>query len=568
MTITPDTKDWTWVVERRCDQCGFDPATVDHGTLPERMRDAAARWPRLLLTHADPAGRPGPTTWSPLEYAAHVRDVAGVMRQRLDLILTGDHPTFPDWDQDRAAVDDGYGDQQPATVLGDLALGWERLAAAYDVVPDDAWERTGERGDGARFTAYTLGLYALHDLEHHAADIAPPRPRPLDVPVSSLRRRSSLKWQLFSQDTLPLWVAEMDARLAEPVEQALVHAARTGDTGYPYGTAYAEAWADFAARRWGWDGLAVERTRVVPDVMQGAMHLVRALTGPGDAVVISPPVYPPFYTFVANTERRVAEAPMGADGRLDLDCLDRVFGEVTRDGRRAAYLLCSPHNPLGTVHTAAELAAVAELAERHGVRVVVDEIHAPLVLPGATFVPYLSVPGTERAFVLLSASKGWNLPGLKAAVAVAGEGGAEELAGLHDEVSYGASHLGVVSHTAALRHGGPWLDELLAQLDRNRAWLGERLPELLPGVTWRPPQATFLAWLDCRGLGLDDATEPQAGDQGTYLGAAKAFLGGGVALSPGTAFGPGGQGRVRLNYATSEEVLAEALQRMSRVLPR
>jgi cystathionine beta-lyase len=568
VTITPDTKDWTWVVQRRCEQCGFDPAAVDRETLPERMRDCAARWPGLLLRHDDPARRPDPGTWSPLEYAAHVRDVAGVMHERLGLILGGDDPTFPDWDQDRAAVDGRYGELDPATVLGQLALGWEQLAAAYDAVPDDAWELTGRRGDGASFTAYTLGLYALHDLEHHAQDVAPPRPRPLDVTEAELLRRRSLKWRAFPEDTLPLWVAEMDAHLAEPVRRTLLHAARTGDTGYPPGTGYAEAWADFAARRWGWDGLAVERTRVVPDVMQGAMHLVAAVTDPGDAVVVSPPVYPPFYSFTANAGRRVVEAPMGADGRLDLDCLDRVFGEVTRGGRRAAYLLCSPHNPLGTVHTAEELTAVAELSERHGVRVVVDEIHAPLVLPGARFVPYLSVPGSERGFALLSASKGWNLAGLKAAVAVAGEAAAEELEALPVEIGHGATHLGLMTQTAALRHGEAWLDELLEQLDANREFLGARLPELLPGVTWQPPEGTYLAWLDCRALGLDDGVAARPGDQRTYLGSAKAFLDGGVALSPGTAFGPGGEGRVRLNFATSQEILGRALERMARAVTR
>src|SRR5690606_11199417 len=250
------------------------PAAVDRETLPERMRDCAARWPGLLLRHDDPARRPDPGTWSPLEYAAHVRDVAAVMHQRLGLILAGDAPTFPDWDQDRAAVDGRYGELDPATVLGQLALGWERLAAAYDAVPEDAWERTGRRGDGAGFTACTLGLHAVHEREHHAQDVAPPRPRPLEVTEAELRRRSSLTWRLFPEDTLALWVAEMGAHLAEPVRRTLLLAAGTGDTGYPPGTGYAEAWADFAARRWGWDGLAGVLRRVGPDVIQGSMPLV------------------------------------------------------------------------------------------------------------------------------------------------------------------------------------------------------------------------------------------------------------------------------------------------------
>jgi cystathionine beta-lyase len=255
--------------------------------------------------------------------------------------------------------------------------------------------------------------------------------------LAQLRMRTSMKWRAHPPDVLPLWVAEMDATLAEPVARALAGAISIGDTGYPSGTAYAEALAAFAAERWGWDGLAVERTALVPDVMLGAVELLKLVTEPGSAVVVNCPVYPPFYPFVEHMGRRVVEAPLTAEHRLDVDALEEAFARATDGGKPAAYLLCSPHNPTGTVHTAAVLAAVADLADRYGIRVVADEIHAPLVLPGAEFTPYLSVPGGSRGMSLMSASKGWNLAGLKAAVAVAGADAAADLARMPEEVGHG-----------------------------------------------------------------------------------------------------------------------------------
>ncbi|CAM2799955.1 MalY/PatB family protein [Streptomyces albus] len=372
--------------------------------------------------------------------------------------------------------------------------------------------------------------------------------------LADLRRRTSMKWRTYEPDVLPLWVAEMDVPLAEPVAEALTEAVRLGDTGYPAGTVYADALRDFARHRWDWD-FPASRTALVPDVMLGIVEVLKLVTGPGDAVVVNCPVYPPFYQFVRHLGRRVIEAPLDAAGRLDPAALESAFARATEGGRRAAYLLCSPHNPTGTVHTEDELADVAARAAARGVRVVADEIHAPLVLPGARHVPYLTVPGSETGFALLSASKAWNLAGLKAALAVAGSAAARELAAMPEEVGHGPSHLGVIAHTAALRHATGWLDSLLAGLDRNRRLLGELLTRLLPGVRHRPGEGTFLAWLDCRALGLGD--DPAA-----------AFLDRGrVALNSGLPFGTGGAGHVRLNLATSPEILQEAVRRMASAVP-
>jgi cystathionine beta-lyase len=371
--------------------------------------------------------------------------------------------------------------------------------------------------------------------------------------LEQLRARTSAKWRRYPPDVLPLWVAEMDVPLADPIVRAVTEAMEMGDTGYPAGSSYAEAIADFAAHRWGWH-LDPRASSYVADVMHGIAALLQLVTEPGDAVVINSPVYAPFYRFTEHIGRRVIEAPLDAEGRIDPSTLEAAFTRATGGGRPAAFVLCSPHNPTGSVHTRTELAAVTELAERHGVRVVADEIHAPLVYAESSYLPYLSLPGTERAFAVHSASKAWNLAGLKAAVVVAGEAAAEELATMPEVVRHGPSHVGIIAHVAALRDGRQWLDRLLGGLDANRRVLGELLAEHLPGVGYRQPQGTYLAWLDCRALALAD--DPA----GVFLERGR------VALVSGPSFGTGGAGHVRLNLATSTEILADAVLRMAAAL--
>jgi cysteine-S-conjugate beta-lyase len=371
--------------------------------------------------------------------------------------------------------------------------------------------------------------------------------------LDQLRRRTSAKWRRYPPDVLPLWVAEMDVALAEPIVAAVTEAMAIGDTGYPSGSTYADAIAEFAAHRWGWE-FDPGTSSNVPDVMHGIVEVLKLVTGNGDAVVVNSPVYRPFYLFVEHMDRRVMEAPLDAAGRIDLATLEAGFTRATEGGRRAAYLLCSPHNPTGTVHTREELSAVIELAAHHGVRVVVDEIHAPIVYPGSTHSPYLSLPGAESAFAMLSATKAWNLAGLKAALVVAGSAAAEDLARMPEEVRHGPSHVGIIAHVAALRHGRQWLDSMLGGLDANRRLLGELLARHLPAVKYREPQGTYLAWLDCRALELPDDPASVFLDRGR------------VALVSGPSFGTGGAGHVRLNIATSPEILGDAVLRMAAAL--
>ena len=391
-----------------------------------------------------------------------------------------------------------------------------------------------------------------------------------ELSLAQLRERTSTKWVAHPCDVIPLWVAELDVPLAPVVADALQAAIATGDTGYPAGTRYAEALTAFARRRWDWDGLDVARTRVVADVMTGIAELLRIVTEPGDDVVIATPVYAPFSAFIEHTGRVPLVAPLGADLHLDIDALDASFARAARRSRRPAFLLCNPHNPTGTVHTRAELEVVASLARRHGMRVLSDEIHAPLVLPGATFTPYLSVDGADDAFALTSASKAFNLAGLKAAVAIAGPAASADLAAIPGALAHGPSHLGVIAHTAALERGGEWLDALLAGLDENRTLLRTLLADNLPEVRMTTPEGTYLAWLDCRALGpFPDEHAEGAGCHGVadLAGPARMFLDRArVALSSGHVYGSGGAGHVRLNYGTSPEILTEAVTRMARAI--
>lgn len=373
----------------------------------------------------------------------------------------------------------------------------------------------------------------------------------LGVPLADLRcNRTSVKWGVHPGDVIPMWIAEMDSSPCPAVVEAVSAAVGRGDTGYALTEAYAVEVASFAEAEWGWAFDPSTTTRVA-DVLTGVTHLLRLFTDEGGPVVVSPPVYNAFYDVVAAAGRQVVEAPLGADSRLDLDRLATVFAEVTAGGRRAAYLLSNPHNPTGTVHSADELAALARAADAHGVRVISDEIHGPLVFAPGTFTPYLSLPGTERGVTVTSASKAWNLAGLKAAIAVPGGEAVTDLRRLHPFVTFGASHLGVIAQTAAFRDGRDWLHRLVRELDGNRQLLAELLAERLPDVDLVEPRSTYLAWLDLRGLGLGD--DPAA----ELLQRAR------VALSSGPTFGSGGRGHARLNFGTSPEIIREAVGRIA-----
>lgn len=374
--------------------------------------------------------------------------------------------------------------------------------------------------------------------------------------LDDLRQRRSAKWRAYDADVLPAWIAEMDYPLAEPIARALHAAVDRSDTGYAWGADLPVAASAFAAQRWGW-AFDPAPCVVVPDVLTAIAVCLRYGTKPGDGVVINPPIYPPFFSTTTDVaERTVVEVPLAhhEDGTYsyDLDALERAFARP----EVSAFLLCHPHNPTGIVAGRDVLAAIADLAAQHGVLVVSDEIHAPLTLAGDDHVPYLSVAGPNaHAIALVSASKAWNLAGLKAAVIAPTASAAESItARIPLEHVFSTGHLGVIAAEAAYRDGVPWLEEVRTTLDAQRVLLGELLAEHVPGALYVPPAASFLAWVDLRSCGLGD--DPAA----VLLERTR------LAVSAGPTFGREGAGFIRVNIATSPDLLAEFVRRIASVI--
>lgn len=382
----------------------------------------------------------------------------------------------------------------------------------------------------------------------------------LDFPeLAELRGRTSAKWRTYGPEVLPAFVAEMDVALAEPVQQALLDAVRRSDTGYRWPAGLGEALAGFAADRWSW-AIDPESVLVLPDVLTCLEQSLLVLTAPGEGVIINSPVYPPFWSTVRDiTGRTIVDVPLARDGAgryaLDVDAMLAAFArpEVT------AWVLCSPHNPTGTMPTRDELDTLAQAAAEHGVAMIADEIHAPLAYPGRVHTPLLTVaPQGAVAVALVSASKAWNLAGLKCAQVVAADDRvARRLrAGIPMERTFATGHLGVIAAIAAYREGSAWLDEACQWLDTSAMRIADVLAARLPAVGYVPPSASYLAWLDCQAL--DVGADPSA----------VLLERGHVATSPGRTFGPNGAGFLRLNFGTSPQLLDEILDRMIAALAR
>lgn len=372
--------------------------------------------------------------------------------------------------------------------------------------------------------------------------------------MAELHQRRSEKWALYDDDVLSATIAEMDFPIAAPISEVLDAAIRRNDLGYalPAPASLCDAFAGFAARRLDWT-VDPEQVTVVPDVMAGLVELCRALAEPGDVVAFAVPAYPPFFRELSTAGIRLAHVGLTATGAIDLDELDVLLAQGVR-----VLVLANPHNPTGRVLPRIELEAIAERCASAGTWVLADEIHAPLVLSGATHVPWLEVSDAARQFgvSLTSASKAFNLAALKTALIVTAHEAAQTLVHQVGPQHDHAGLLGEIAAETAFRDGDAWLDAVLAQLARNRTQLQEDLAHRLPEIRWRPPRATYLAWLDCTRLGLGD--EPAA-----------AFLDRGrVALGRGLDYGRPGAGYVRLNFATSPEHLSDAIGRMSSALDR
>ena len=375
--------------------------------------------------------------------------------------------------------------------------------------------------------------------------------------VVDRRSTDSNKWRKFPADVLPLWVADMDFPSPPAVVRALHARVEHGFFGYlTEHNDLPEVVAERVAKRYGWR-INPEAVVTLPGVIAGFNQALRALTSPGDGMLIQTPVYPPILRSAGNHGLRRDEHPLtrGADGRytVDLDAFAAALRATTR-----VFLLCNPHNPVGRLYGRAELEGMAAACLRRDTVIVADEIHCDLLLDGRQHAPVASLaPEIEqRTITLMAPSKTFNLPGLKCAVAVIPNGALRErfLAAAGDLVPK-INVLGCTAAVAAYREGDAWLEALLGYLQANRDFLVQQVRASLPGVAVAPAEATYLAWLDCRGsarAGRDPYT--------FFLERAR------VALNDGVSFGPGGAGFVRMNFGCPRALLAQGLERMRAAL--
>jgi cystathionine beta-lyase len=386
-----------------------------------------------------------------------------------------------------------------------------------------------------------------------------------------LRARGSHKWSKGGPGVIGAFVAEMDFGVAPPIEAALLDVIKRADFGYLSEQALAEmavACAGWQRDRYGWD-VDPGRIRPLPDVITGLAAAITVFSRPGSPVILPTPAYMPFLTVPGSLDRDIIQVPMATGGgryALDLDGIDAAF-------KRGGHLLilCNPSNPVGRVYGRDELAAVAEVVEANGGRVFADEIHAPLLYPGGTHVPYASLSAATAGHTITgtAASKGWNLPGLKCAqLLLSNDRDAATWTERGSTFEHGASTPGVRASTAAYRDGGPWLDDAVAYLDGSRSFLAGLLAEHLPEVGYQPPEGTYLAWLDCRALFADPgarltgrrALPADVSPAEFFLAKAR------VMLTDGAACGEAGRGHVRLNFATPRPILAEIVRRLDNAM--
>jgi cystathionine beta-lyase len=375
--------------------------------------------------------------------------------------------------------------------------------------------------------------------------------------TAALRARGSYKWTVAGPDGLGAAVAEMDFGAAPPILGALAELSADANFGYlpPFlADELAAACADFVKRRYGWD---VDPALIhhVPDVLKALELAITHFSRPGSPVILPTPAYMPFLTVPPYLGREIIQVRMRDDAgffTFDLDAIDDAF-------RAGGHLLifCNPCNPLGRVFTRREMTQLTEVVDRHGGRVFADEIHGPLVYPGSRHIPYASTSGTAASHSLTatSASKGWNLPGLKCAeVILTSEPDRQRWEQMGFFASHGASNPGVVANIAAFRHGEEWLDEVLGYLDDSRRLLAGLLARHLPQVRYRPPDGTYLAWLDCTAMNLPRSAGELVTDRAR------------VTVIDGPACGAGGEGCFRLNFATPRPILSEMIERIAAAL--
>jgi len=376
-----------------------------------------------------------------------------------------------------------------------------------------------------------------------------------DLNLDRVRNRPGIKWERHGNDVLSAWVADMDVEVPDFIKEAVIERIEVGGLGYGFYDEPIPVLEAFKSRMdtaFGWS-IDTEDVMRVHDVIQGLEWVLHTLTPPGSEIVVQTPVYPPFYSSVEGTGRNWVANPLleNEEGwALDFDHL----AEVAARDNVSALLLCHPHNPCGYVMTSADLAQIIEIAELNNLLVISDEIHCDLVYSPHKHVPTASISelAAQRTVTLTAATKTFNMAGLRMAfIHSSSRQYSPQLKEIRPRMIGGINGLGQVATAVGWEKGDAWIAELVEGLDHNRHLLAEMLSEHLPQIRYRPPQATYLSWLDCRDLGLGDNP-------------AEVFMSRGkVALNSGLDFGVEGTGYVRLNFATSPEMLAMIVERMA-----
>jgi cystathionine beta-lyase len=377
------------------------------------------------------------------------------------------------------------------------------------------------------------------------------------VTVADCRRRGCSKWHRYGDDTLGAWIADMDFPPHPTIRNKLNELADHGDLGYTPlfpNSGLPEAFAAFAQRRYGWE-VAASSIGYLTDVVQGIYMAILAFSRPGEGIISTTPIYPPFLAAIANCDRQQVLVPFHKqDSRFELD-MDQLEAACAAKENKLL-LLCNPHNPTGRVLKRKELERIAEIALRHNVIVISDEIHSDLIYEGE-HIPFLSLGPEVKdiAITMTSATKSFNIAGLRTAICIFGsEKIRQQFYYLPPSITAGLNVAGLAATRFAWEQGDEWLDSLVSYLKENRDYALQRINQDFHNINVVCPESTYLMWLDC------SAAPFAANPHEHFLEKAK------VALNPGVDFGPGGEGYVRLNFATSRQILSQILDQMEATL--
>ncbi len=379
--------------------------------------------------------------------------------------------------------------------------------------------------------------------------------------LSELLTHHSEKWRGFTADVLPLPVMEMDFPIAQPIKDVLLEMVSHSDLGYLGSVPeLGDGFEQFCMKRWGWE-IDKSQIRIAADVGVGVVEVLRVFTQPGDRILINSPVYQNFYNWINEVRLEKVDVSFINTGSesddvnpwtLDLDEVEKAYASGIK-----VHLLCSPHNPLGRIYSREELTRFAEMAKKYNVIIISDEIHSPLIYKPYEFIPFLALNQSARevGITVTSASKGWNIAGLKSAIVISQNDAInEKLKLMPPAVHFRSSILGAFASAAAFRDGGVWLDSVIEQLDQNRKMVRDLLSAKLPSVKTHLPQSSYVSWLDLSALNLGENPAQTLIERGK------------VAFNPGHFYAPQTSQYVRLNFATSPAIITEAIDRIVKSL--